>query len=284
RKFARYSMTFGLDAARDVTGGTNMDHSIGYDTSGAPDGTESWVESMSVPKGNFDNAGVFAQGEAYLHTQWTLSYGGRYTHYRARVEGQPQFGFVARNVDNDALCGTAGLVYSPQANLHVSANVANGYRQPNAQDLFFSGAASVGYVIGNPDLKPERSVSSDVGLRWGPGPFAISGSFFFSTYDDLIDAVLVPPVPAAGGQPTYQDVNISTARMWGGEGEGEWRFHPQWTVRAQAAGAVGDITSADAIQQLYGVTADTAPLPNVPPFRGSAALRWRDKTDRFWVE
>ncbi len=28
----------------------------------------------------------------------------------------------------------------------------------------------------------------------------------------------------------------------------------------------------------------TAPLPNVPPFKGTAALRWRDASGRFWVE
>ena len=44
---------------------------------------------------------------------------------------------------------------------------ANGYRQPNAQDLFFDGAASVGFVIGNPGLDPETNVSYDLGLRWG---------------------------------------------------------------------------------------------------------------------
>jgi len=101
--------------------------------------------------------------------------------------------------------------------LHLTANIANGYRQPNAQDLYFDGAASVGFVIGNPLLKPEKSVSYDAGLRWGPGQFAVSGNMFVSTCKDLIDAVAVVPVPEAQGQPTYQYTNISDARIWGGE-------------------------------------------------------------------
>ena len=284
RKFARYSATFGVDAARDVTGGTNMDHTVGYDPSGAPSGSETWVESMSVPKGNFDNAGVFAQGEAYLHPQWTLSYGARYTHYRDRVDDQPQFGFAARNVDNDALCGTAGLVYSPLANLHLSANVANGYRQPNAQDLFFNGPASVGVVVGNPDLTPEKSVSTDFGVRWSPGHVALAGNLFYSTYDDLIDAVQIAPPPAPGAPATYQYVNITAARIWGGEAEGEWQIRRQWRARAAVAGAIGDVTSRDAIQKLYGVDQAQAPLPGVPPFKGGATLRWTNASGRWWVE
>jgi outer membrane receptor protein involved in Fe transport len=47
---------------------------------------------------------------------------------------------------------------------------------------------------------------------------------------------------------------------------------------------IGDITSADAIRQLYGATADIAPLPGVPPLKGLLSLRWTDASRRFWVE
>jgi hemoglobin/transferrin/lactoferrin receptor protein len=291
----RHLITAGIDMARDVTGGDNVRFRTYNDASGAPVGATGVRVTQSLPDGRFDNYGAYSQGEWYLHPQWTLSAGGRYTHYRYRTDeglaappagpppAQPTY-FSATSTDDDALAGSLGLVYALRPELRLSANLANGYRQPNAQDLFFSGAASVGYVIGNSNLKPEKSLSSDLGLRWGPGPFAVSGNVFYSTYEDLIDAIQVVSVAAAGGQPTYQYVNISTARIWGAEGEGEWRFHPQWLARAQASGVVGDITSAQAIQTLYGVTADIAPLPGVPPFRGSGSLRWRDRTDRFWVE
>ena len=103
-------------------------------------------------------------------------------------------------------------------------------------------------------------------VRVGSGALALSGNLFWSTYEDLIDAVSVPPVPQASGQPTYQYVNISEARIWGGEAEAEWHFLPQWSTRAAIAGAIGDITSREAIQTLFGVDADEAPLAGVPPF------------------
>jgi outer membrane receptor protein involved in Fe transport len=96
--------------------------------------------------------------------------------------------------------------------------------------------------------------------------------------------VQVAPPPAPGAPATYQYVNIATATVWGGELEGEWRVRPDWSARVTLAGAVGDITSAAAILQLYGVAQGRAPLPNVPPFKGSAAVRWRDPGDRLWVE
>ena len=49
-------------------------------------------------------------------------------------------------------------------------------------------------------------------------------------------------------------------------------------------GAVGNITSAEAIQTLYGSAQDRAPLPGVPPFRGTATLRWSEPQSRGWIE
>jgi len=292
RRTERYRFSSGIDALRDITGGTNSE--LQQMTSPYGNSTET-VVSTSVPTGRFDNYAGFLQGDFFVTPEWTINAGGRYTHYRYRTDltlmepGVPPdhpdpYYFEPRHRDDDALSGSLGLVYSPVADLHLTANVANGYREPNAQDLFFSGPGSVGFVVGNPDLKPERSVSYDVGLRWGPRTLAISGNLFYSTFQDLINALPVAPPPEANGENTYRYTNITTATMWGGEAEAEWQFHPQWTVRSSMSGTVGDITNRAAILQIYGVDAARVPLELVPPFRGAAALRWNDADRRTWVE
>ncbi len=285
----RVRFTAGLDAARDRTDGDNVRFRTFHFTSiGGSDsaGVTRLRLSASVPDGRFDNYGGYTQSEWYLHPRWTLSAGGRYTRYRYRTEyglntpaagPSPAVYFQPRAVDDDAVSGSLGLVYTPVSDLHVTANVANGYREPNAQDLFFNGPGSVGLVLGDPNLKPEQSVSYDFGLRWGPGAFAVAGNAFYTTFDDLISAL-----PVAPG--TYRYTNIATATTWGGELEGEWRFHPRWSARSAMSGTVGAITSRAAIKQIYNQDADRVPLELVPPYRGSAALRWRDRADRFWVE
>jgi hypothetical protein len=35
---------------------------------------------------------------------------------------------------------------------------------------------------------------------------------------------------------------------------------------------------------LYGVDAEEAPLPGVPPFRGTASLRWTSAKGLLWIE
>ncbi len=286
-----YRWTAGLDAASDRTSGDNQRRrtyhfpaAAGGDSAGA---TAVRV-TQSVPNGTFDNYGAYFQNDWYLNPKWTLSTGARVTHYRYRSEAgplAPGFSFTARSTDNDAGSGSIGLVYEPVQDLHLSANVASGYRQPNAQDLYFDGAASVGFVIGNPSLNPEKAMSYDLGLRWGHGGLALSGNAFVTTFEDFIDALPVASVPEAQGQPTYQYANIAKARTYGGEAEGEATFMRDWRVRSTLAGTIGEITSADAILKLYGVAGvDKAPLTGVPPLKGSTSLRWTEPSSRIWVE
>ena len=300
RKTELYHFIAGLDAARDITGGTNSELQT-FLVGGTPASVDH-VKSASVPTGRFDNYAGYVQGEFFGGPRWTVNAGGRYTHYRYRTDyglngyytpagppGPPPapvpFYYDPRHLDDDALSGSLGLVYTPVTDLHLTANVANGYREPNAQDLYFSGPGSVGYVSGDPALKPERSVSYDVGLRWGPRTIAVSGNVFYSTFKDLIYALPDPtPPPAAAGGAAYRYTNVASARMWGGEAEGEWEFHPQFTLRATVAGTVGDNTSRSAIQQIYGVHADRVPLELVPPFGGSGSLRWAGPGHHVWAE
>jgi hemoglobin/transferrin/lactoferrin receptor protein len=293
RKSDRYLLSAGLDLARDRTGGDNVRRRYWIDGYGTAVQTEADRITASVPDGTFDSYASFAQSEWYLAPRWTVSAGGRYTRYRYHTQHglvspasgpSPAVYFQPTAVNDGALSGSLGVVYAPIEDLHLTANVANGYRQPNAQDLFFNGPASVGTVLGNPALKPEKSVSYDLGLRWGPGDVGLAGNLFYSTFDDLIEPIQVVPPPAPGAPATYQYVNIARARTMGAELEGEARFLRQYQARISMAGTMGDITNADAILTLYGVVQERAPLPNVPPFKGAAALRWRDASGRFWVE
>jgi hemoglobin/transferrin/lactoferrin receptor protein len=288
RRTARYLASAGIDLARDRTDGDNVRNRYWTDAYGTTVQTDPVAVTASVPDGTFGSYATFVQSEWYLAPRWTVSAGGRYTLYRYRSEGSPRTAtanFPALSVNDGAFSGSLGLVYAPLRDLHVTANVANGYRHPNAQDLFFNGPASVVNVLGNAALTPEKSRSFDLGLRWGPGRLAIAGNAFYSTYDDLIDAIDATPSGTPPGAPrTFQYTNIAGARIWGGELEGEWTFLRLYRARVAMAGAVGDITNADAILRLYGVVREQAPLPNVAPFKGTAAIRWTSKSGRVWFE
>lgn len=291
KKHSGYRWTAGLDVASDRTSGNNVRRRTylftGPGGSVVP-GPTAVRTTQSVPNGTFDNYGAYFQNEFYMTRELTLTTGARWNLYRYHAKAgplAPGFSFADTSANNDAFSGSVGLVWQPVPDLHLSANVSSGYRQPNAQDLFFDGAASVGYVVGNPTLDPERALSYDVGARWSVGRAALSGNLFLSYYENLIDALPAPPVPQSFGQPTYRYANIATARTYGAEFEGETSFADDFVARATLATTVGEITSADAIALLYGVPGqDRAPLGGVPPAKGTFGVRWNHPGSRGFLE
>jgi hemoglobin/transferrin/lactoferrin receptor protein len=284
RKTDRYLFTAGLDGALDATAGTNVRaRSYHFRTAAGADsaGRSTYRISQSVPTGRFANYAGFFQNEWFVSRQWAASVGARYTRYRYRtdlfVASPGATPTLPKAVDNGAACGSFGLVYTPTATLHLTANVANGYREPNAQDLFFNGPASVGTVFGNPDLKPEKSMSYDAGVRWEPQGLAVAANVFYSTYRDLINAL-----PSGPGAYTYD--NVATATIYGADLEAEYRVHPQVTLRTTMSDQIGDITNRDVILKTYQIVADKVPLEQVPPFKGTTSVRWTDKEHVVWIE
>jgi outer membrane receptor for ferrienterochelin and colicins len=52
-------------------------------------------------------------------------------------------------------------------NLDARATYANGFRSPDLKELFIYFVDASHYIIGNPDLKPEKSDNVQVSLNWG---------------------------------------------------------------------------------------------------------------------
>ncbi len=66
---------------------------------------------------------------------------------------------------NFVYSGSVGLIYNPNRRTKVSGMVATGYRVPNVDDLakvFESVPGTL--IVPNPDLKPEKTISGELGL------------------------------------------------------------------------------------------------------------------------
>lgn len=141
--------------------------------------------------------------------------------------------------------------WRPGRGLELSASFAEGYKLPS----FFALAHP---LIGNPDLRPERSHNAELGLSVRLGRSAeATATLFRNRFADLVD------FDAA----SFRFVNRSRVTVSGGELELRWR--PAQTL--ELGGAV----------TYLGVDSAT-PLRNRPRWQGSVRLRWRP-TDAFEV-
>lgn len=88
-----------------------------------------------------------------------------------------------------------------------------GFRAPSLGDLYFPG-------FGNPDLRPERSESAELGLDFDHGPFGVVVSLFDNDQQELIVFDFVRGIP----------INVGRARSRGVEAEVRFT-RPRWSVR-----------------------------------------------------
>jgi vitamin B12 transporter len=98
-----------------------------------------------------------------------------------------------------------------QANLRFRASYATGFKAPDLNDLFWP-------EFGNPDLKPEKSTSWEVGAEQDyTKSFSLFVTYFNQVYEDLIDWA---PLPSGQWAPQ----NISEAEVKGVETGFEFRL------------------------------------------------------------
>jgi len=93
----------------------------------------------------------------------------------------------------------------------VYANAGAGFRPPSFDELYFAS----GPVLPNPELRPERSWSGDLGARLEHGPLTAALTAFAATYRDVIVYELYPGFRA-------RPYNVGQAATWGAEAEMHW--------------------------------------------------------------
>lgn len=119
--------------------------------------------SPSVTDADRYNTGLFAAWNGGLTDALQVAAGGRVDHVATR-NGTGYFG--DRSNDDVALSGYGALTAGPYRGVTGTLQIATGYREPSLSDRYFRGVSGRGFVTGNPDLEPERSLQLDGGLRW----------------------------------------------------------------------------------------------------------------------
>jgi vitamin B12 transporter len=121
----------------------------------------------------------------------SLQLGGRFDHNEA-------FG--------DFFTYRAGLAYKIADGTSFRGAIGTAFREPT----FFQNFAS-GFVVGNPDLDPERTTSWELGLDQVllNGRVELNVTWYDQSFDDLIEYTFSPPNP---GDPNYFNIAGATAR------------------------------------------------------------------------
>lgn len=158
-----------------------------------------------------DASGFFAQDTFDITPELALTAAVRYDSTRFRFEDELT---PANNGEKrySQVTPRAGLTYTPVSALTLYANYGEGFRVPTTDELF----ASPGFGS-NPDLKPMKSRTYEVGLRARPTGWLEATAALFLT--DVRDEIVFDS--------TSQNRNLPKSRRQGLEAGGKIRPHEQ---------------------------------------------------------
>jgi len=202
---------------------------------------------------------VFAEDEWQLRDDLALTPGARYD-------------------DHDAFGGhispRAYLVWNATDSWTLKGGVSRGYRTPDLNDLHdgVNGISGQGTVvtIGNPELEPETTTSTEVGVYYDSyDGISANATVFHNTFEDKIangNPVSDPLCAGNAGGTCSQLVNIDEAVTRGLELAARWEVAPAWTLS-------GNYTYTDS-EQKSGADKGQ-PLTNTPQHLANAKLNWQ---------
>jgi hemoglobin/transferrin/lactoferrin receptor protein len=197
------------------------------------------------------SSALFAQAE--LHNgPWSVTPGLRAEHYSIKPK---QAGFlppVASNSDS-AISPKLGVMLQASPAWSVYGNYAAGFRAPNAGQInaFFENPVAFYKSVPNPDLRPEKSQTFELGLRGRMDRLRVDAAVFTGRYKDFI--VDQQQISGQFGNPSnpavFQSVNVGRARISGFELKADYDWGRwaggNWQTRMAYGYADGKDTQAD---------------------------------------
>jgi TonB-dependent heme/hemoglobin receptor len=271
--------------------------------------------SKSVPDADFGSFAGFLQDEFEVTDRLRLIGGVRVERFFSGSTRTDGFAFPAGirqfqlqdlgvlgldtglKVRETAVTGDFGAVFKITDAVSLTGRVGRSFRVANLFERFFTGAGSVGgFLVGNPNLKPESGVNFDAGLKIRTSKFAGSFTYFNNYYRDFLSSqfafdsrscpvlllTATTVLDANGCQPlggsftrVQQTVNFGRVRLQG--------FEADLEVPLRFAG--GFITPGGNISYLRGDNLDTnEPFNITPPLKTVLNLRYNDLKNRFYGE
>ncbi|WBE25978.1 TonB-dependent receptor domain-containing protein [Denitrificimonas caeni] len=215
-----------------------------------------------------ESAAVFAENEWHMTEDLALTLGGRYDRHQA-------FGgnFSPR----------AYLVWNTTDNWTLKGGVSKGYKTPNLNDLHngVNGVTRQGktITIGNPNLKPEKSTSTELAAYYDNlANFNANVTLFHNKFKDKIsngDPIISPLCATNSNSECSQKINVDDAVTQGVEMAAQWYFTDDWSIK-------GNYTYTDSEQK----SGDNkgAQLTNTPRHLANTSLNWEanDKL-KLWL-
>lgn len=296
---SRNNLTAGLSFFRD----SNSDRRFIERRSRPDTAVLSQDRSRSVPDASLTNFAGFAQNEFRVTGRLKLIGGLRIDSFRTNAVPTTGFTIPATFTPNQiedlglqgltsglrvkatSLTGDLGAVFRASKNVIVSARLGRSFRTPNIFERFFTDFGSVGgFVVGNPNLKPESGVNFDTSVKFRSKRVAAGITYFNNYYKNFLATATAldrngVPITIPRGTltpiPVSQTQNVAEARIQGFETE----------VEVPIQISFGFLTPNGNFSYLRGDNLTSGlPLDFISPYRTNAGVRWQNFAKNYFAD
>lgn len=233
----------GVQVQDEWVWGTNTSLIVGVDTEVVESQTRSFNRDGSRKGPNAadnerETIGVYAQNTWLLNQEKTaVTFGVRRDRIRAETFETPfKTGFTPSAVTFTTTNPSLGLKQELFSGVRAHTTWGRGFVVPDAAQLTGSTTTTVSgrtqTTQGNPNLRPESSVTWDAGMEWQTGAFYSDITYFKTRVKDKISSIRsAPPAPAAITT-TYE--NAGSAHMHGMEFDFGWKVTQGFRISTNA--------------------------------------------------
>ncbi|OUS20484.1 hypothetical protein A9Q95_09005 [Rhodobacterales bacterium 59_46_T64] len=187
------------------------------------------TQTTSHDRASIQTLAIYGQHEVDLTPDVTATMGLRWYDVTAKLHASTTDGVanaLSANSDQGVL-GAAGLVWRRGEDLTLRANISSGYSYPTLSQMFLTTKGGQVTYEGNPDLRPEKANTFELGARFDRGDLLLDATMFYTESKDYIAKI------ATGTTGTWQ--NVDSARSFGVELQAEYQpaevaFRPYATV------------------------------------------------------
>lgn len=223
--------------------------------------------------GELKSTGLFVQDEFSLGATRVLA-GARFDRVtgNARVKGSgPGAQTTGLKHTDNTFSWSLGAIHAMSESFNPYVNVGQAYRAADMRERFEDSARGDGYyVVGNPQLEPEKSTSFEVGAKGRSGSLEYRLAAFHTTVNDYIAGRITGAVHAGTGLPIKLTENLDKVVINGLEGGGEMALGA-YTLDAAFTWLRGDNKQDD--EPLYQMPAPEVRLGIGQP--AAEGLSWR---------
>ena len=211
-------------------------------------------------RGLYPNGSVYQTFSAFsLHEwqmeKWHTHAGIRYQHMIASL---PDSTVGDSRISSGAWVYDGGLSYSPNSKITFFTSFSTGFRAPNLDDLGSLGIVDFRYELPAYQLKPEYSLTKNIGFRLSKPSFSIEFSGFHTQLSQLINRVKTTQV--IQGYPVYLKENDAQAYLVGFESESKIKLSEKLSL-------------TNSLSYVYGQNISlNEPMRRIPPLHGLLAV------------